>query len=295
VALLFLPFLRDRRSWLALALLGTAIPLVLLPGRIFTVYLYLPLTGAAIGLAVVFQKIPRTIYLPALALWLAWSYSSLRHFRRAELSEARVRSRYVTQLLASGDVIRGRTRFFTDGKPAALETWGIAGAVRQAGGAHGLEVARLELNAGWRERMPVEPFVLSWDDPKQRLVSAPLPPPAELLPALDLTQPAALPQLLEGFEPLHDEYRPILHKARIALAAAPGARQLELDWRVDEVTAPDVLIVWVNGERLADLHCYRPGVSKSSLPVRIGRGSPTVVDLGAAPGVRVSLRSIAVK
>jgi hypothetical protein len=139
--------------------------------------------------------------------------------------------------------------------------------------------------------VPADPLVLSWDDAAQRLTAAPMPPSGKLLPALDLSQPSALPQLLEGFEPLYDGYRPIRDKARVTLAVPSGVRRLELDWRVDEIAQPDALIVWMNGKQLGHWYCDRPGPYQSVLPVREERETSAIVELGA--GARVSLRSIA--
>jgi hypothetical protein len=114
-------FLRDRRIWIVLALLATAITILLLPGRLFTVYLYLPLTGAAIAMAILFTRWRAVLTFVTITVWLLWSYSLLRPYRRLEIEHAHERRAYVTSLLSHPQLLASSHYFLYDGKPAHMD------------------------------------------------------------------------------------------------------------------------------------------------------------------------------
>jgi hypothetical protein len=100
VAVLLLPFLtRDRRVRFGVAVFGILlVPMLLLPGRLYSAYLYVPLIGLAIAIAALTTG--RMVIAIALffAIWLPWNYANLRWNRRTELAAADVRRSYVTEL-----------------------------------------------------------------------------------------------------------------------------------------------------------------------------------------------------
>src|SRR5438105_7338759 len=82
--LLPLPFLvRDRRLWFgAAAMCLFLFPLLLLPGRLFAVYWYVPLIGAAILLASLAEGRYRWAVIVFLVLWIPWDFVHFRAERR---------------------------------------------------------------------------------------------------------------------------------------------------------------------------------------------------------------------
>src|SRR5713226_2247218 len=99
-AVLLLPFLaRDRRVRFGVAAFCILlIPMLLLPGRLYSVYLYVPLIGLAIALASLTTGRMVIAIAVFFAVWLPWNYVNLRWNRRAELDAADVRRIYVTEL-----------------------------------------------------------------------------------------------------------------------------------------------------------------------------------------------------
>ena len=130
-ALLLLPAIRrDRRLWLGVAATVLfLVPLVLLPGRLFSAYWYVPL----IGVAMAFSSLANARYgfLAAvfLAAWLPWNYLDLRDYRRQKLTEDADSRVYVSQLRASAALFQGIPVFLYHGLPASLPPWGVAGAL----------------------------------------------------------------------------------------------------------------------------------------------------------------------
>jgi hypothetical protein len=98
--ILLLPFLaRDRRVRFGIAVFCVLlIPMLLLPGRLYGVYLYVPLIGLAIALAALTVGRMVIVIVLFFAMWLPWNYVNLRWNRRAELTAADNRRLYVAEL-----------------------------------------------------------------------------------------------------------------------------------------------------------------------------------------------------
>ena len=81
-----LALVRDRRIWFGLvAMLLLMVPLLVLPGRLFEAYAYLPLACAAIAIgAAATHWNPAWVWI-ALAIWMPFNVRQLRHESRAAL------------------------------------------------------------------------------------------------------------------------------------------------------------------------------------------------------------------
>jgi hypothetical protein len=78
---------KDRRVWFGAVALGAfSLPLLFLPGRIFPAYTYLPLSGAAIELAVLASIVRPVATVAFFALWIPWNLVELRADRKATLT-----------------------------------------------------------------------------------------------------------------------------------------------------------------------------------------------------------------
>jgi hypothetical protein len=72
--------------------------MLLLPGRLYSVYLYVPLIGLAIALAALTAGRMVIVMAIFFAIWLPWNYANLRWNRHTELAAADVRRMYVAEL-----------------------------------------------------------------------------------------------------------------------------------------------------------------------------------------------------
>jgi hypothetical protein len=99
--ILALPVLvRNRKMWFGFASFCILLaPMLLLPGRLFSPYLYVPLMGVAICVAVLAQLHAKTALAILLALWIPWNYINLRWLRRAELARADIARVYVASVM----------------------------------------------------------------------------------------------------------------------------------------------------------------------------------------------------
>ncbi len=107
--------MRASRYWLYLRYTGTIggygacrgsrgpvlVPLVFLPGRLFSAYWYVPLIGAAIAIASLASGRYGFLAAVFLAVWLPWNYFTLTEYRTRTLAEDAECRAYVGQLQAA--------------------------------------------------------------------------------------------------------------------------------------------------------------------------------------------------
>jgi len=124
-----LAFLRDRRIWFGLAaMLLVMVPLIVLPGRLFEAYAYLPLACAAIAMAAAASHWNPAWAWIALAIWMPFNLRQWHDERRAKLAlDDQVFSFVDTvgKFAARNPDIR---TFVYDGIPPGFHAWGAAAA-----------------------------------------------------------------------------------------------------------------------------------------------------------------------
>jgi len=263
------------RLWFPLALLATLTPLLVLPTRLFSVYLYLPMLGVATVLGAVLARLPRAFYLPVLAAWFAFTYVHLRDYRRAEMKIASENRAYFTQVMAQKPT--SITTFLRDGDPLRFESWGVEASLRHAGFPRDLTTSTLDVSDHWQTPNTA---VLSWDRTTRQLLFSPYTP--TLQPFLKMTDQDAVWQLDRGFLPLDNGARPMRESAVVRLAKPPGARRFHLAWRSLPNTAPHEINVLLDNRWLGAFP-YQPNSSYStSWPIP---GTPTdTVTVELQPG-----------
>lgn len=111
-----LAFVRNRRMWFGIASFCILIvPMLLLPGRLFSAYMYVPLIGIAICVGVLAQWNPKPVLAILLALWIPWNYVNLRWMRKEELARADKARIYVATLVKAAQRYPGiRTYLYRD-------------------------------------------------------------------------------------------------------------------------------------------------------------------------------------
>ena len=101
-----------------------------LPGRLYPAYCYLPLTGAALAVAVIAGRYSWRFVLGGVLIWAAVSVVLVRRESRATLAADEENKRYVTALAKLATASPGLHDFVWDGSPSHFEPWGIHGAIR---------------------------------------------------------------------------------------------------------------------------------------------------------------------
>ena len=137
-ALFFLPYAlllaailtKDRRIYFGL--LATVIllfPMLVLPGRQFAAYWYVPLMGIGIAAAALALRAPRWALVSFFIVWFGLNYAVLREKRRGILAAADANRVYVA---AVADFARKNPDVQVvgyEGSPPEMHEWGIEGAV----------------------------------------------------------------------------------------------------------------------------------------------------------------------
>ncbi len=235
LALLLLPFyFPDRRIWFGLAMAGLILfPMLLLPGRLFSVYLYVPLAGLVIAWAAFLSRWHWAVPVLVVMFWLPWNYTQLRHYRRGALTVAADNRAYVQGIAQNRAKALGSQQFLFDGAPDELHRWGVEAALRLNYNPH-IQIKWI----GDKERFTGgEVALLTWD-PVARTVhvaAGSLDQPRASYVRMDPETPVW--QLKEGWYPREDNYRWIKPKATAWLHRPQGASVFEV-----VVNAPPVQI-----------------------------------------------------
>jgi hypothetical protein len=229
LALAGLPWVvRDRRVRFGLAcLMLFLVPLLILPGRMFGAYLYLPLAGLAVALAAVASRAPVWSVAAFFLLWLPWNYHHLRLERRAALTIAHENRAYVGELFRAAAALAETRTFVYDVPPAAMSKWGIEGALRyrfrQVVSAYFVgEPDLARITAGQ------DVALLSWDPAAQKILATHWRAGELPVSYIRMNRQTPVWQLVEGWRERDGFFRWTLPVARAVLARPAGARQFEI-------------------------------------------------------------------
>lgn len=247
--------LRDRRAWLGLcAALVFLIPLLALPGRTYSVYLYVPLIGAAVALASVLDRTKAWAALLFLAIWLPFTFVQMRVYRRAALTAADENRSYVSGL---ADFLRSSpqtTAFIEDGAPAAMHWWGVRGAILYLSKKRAIQLAAI--NDSEANALLAQPHlaVLSWDQVTRKLQITKREPDTPEESYISMRSGMPIWQFGDGWYQRENFYRWTKPEARATLRRPEGALKLEVSVNIGAIHIRDLpkvqLEVFLDGASL---------------------------------------------
>ena len=138
LALLALPiFVRDRRLYTGVILMvATIAPLLGLPGKLQSVYWYVPMIGLAIMVAAIASRTPSWAIALFFLIWLPLNYAGLREKRRAILTLGDESHWLVTSLQDFASHNPPLRAVVYDSLPPHMHRWGIEGAIHNVFGPH---------------------------------------------------------------------------------------------------------------------------------------------------------------
>lgn len=208
--LVAIPFLlRDRRTYFGLAffllLLG---PMLVLPGRLFSAYLYLPMAGLAVVAGAAAARLHPAWVAAFYLAWLPYNHASLRAQRRAALSLADENRRYVTKV---AEIVAANPRaeaYIYDGVPQALHVWGVEAAVKyfaRRGDLAFYSAESSDLEKNLREAGGA--VLLSWDPALRELTSVSRAPGEPDASYIVMSRSAPVWQFGEGWYSLTGHFR----------------------------------------------------------------------------------------
>ena len=230
-ALLALPFVRrDRRAWLGVAATVLfLVPLVFLPGRLFSAYWYVPLIGVAMALSSLADARYGFLAAVFLAAWLPWNYVDLRDYRREKLAEDADSRDYVAQLRATAPSFQGIPIFLYHGLPPAFPAWGTAGALRYLLPEVNVKVYPMEgRTAAQLIRQSPAIATLVWVQQSHKLGIAAHYPDSPDATYIMMNEVTPIWQLTNGWFGLEEGFRWAAPQATARLYRAPRATQFEV-------------------------------------------------------------------
>jgi hypothetical protein len=261
-------------------------PLWFLPGRLFSVYLYVPLIGLAIAVSALARPLRWRFILPLLAAWTVFHYAELRNARRKALTDGPENRAYVEAvaqfLRANPDI----WSFVYDNTPPALNPWGVEAAFKYHRDWTRLRLASLNSDAG--KRMLSEPSmaVVAWDGRRRKLLTSIRREGQPGESYLEMSASAPAWNFLEGWYSLENGFRWTQPVAAIVLHRPPSANRFSLTVNLGEAQfkaqgGVEVELL-IDGKSLGVREFRQPGWHEQSWPLP-----------PAPPGnVRVELRTL---
>lgn len=264
--LLILPLLlviRNRRFLFGAAgFCALLIPMLLLPGRLFSPYLYVPLFSLSIAAAALAARQTPAVIALFFAIWLPWNYVNLRRQRSAVLADVRDRRTFTTEMTA-----------FNRDHPAIL-TYVYGQAPVNAYGSRAVVRLAHPIGAPIRFTTLEDPdlpsvlqarslAVLSWDDLHHRLRTVVRTPQTADTSYLKMSEETPIWQLENGWYPLEGSFRWTAPEAVARLTRPENASQFELVVNVSpkylEKIPRNHVNVTLNGTTIGEHEFTEPG------------------------------------
>lgn len=225
LVILAIVFVRGRRLLFGLVMfVAMLVPMLLLPGRMYAAYLYVPMIGLSIAAACVAARQRLAILAVFFAIWIPWNYMNLRSMRRIWLQQADDRRLYVAALTGLASRQPEVTSFIYQEAP--LVEYGANAAARW------LHPGKPILMVSEQEPKPPELLqspklaILHWDESMHRL------DPMVRTPAIEsyIRVGADMPvwQLRDGWFPSDGRHRWTRPHATAELLRPAGAKTVEL-------------------------------------------------------------------
>jgi hypothetical protein len=281
-------FLRDKRAILGgLTFCALLFPMLVLPGRLFSAYLYVPLIGLAIGMSTIAANLNPAIVAAFFVLWLPWNYSILRKDRRVALSDARDRRAFVAQLTDFVH-LKADLHSFIGHPSMPVNTYGTAAVVKLARPpAEPLMYAQVDSPEMKAALQQPSLAILDWDWFKHQLKTAVHRPNLPDTPYISMNSLTPIWQLEQGWYEEDHLYRWTRETATARLNRPDNVHQFEL-----VVTAPEQLFTQVQESHVAvtlddkpvgEAVFSKPGVQTVRWDVPSGREGPAKVTFRVWP------------
>ena len=260
LASFLLIFVRDRRVWFGvIAFCSLLLPMLLLPGRLFSAYLYVPLIGLSIALAALAAKLDRRLVASFFLIWLPWNFVVLRRDRNMALSDVADRRAFVTGVSdfarQNPDVL---SYVYNPSGIESIQPYAARAAVKLA---HPPGASVRFFTPYTANVTPLA--VLSWDPKAHKLI--PLLRRSETPDAAYIKMGPQTPiwQLEQGWYEREGTFRWTKPYATARLAEPPGAREFELVVNVGPEYIAKVqrshVTVALNGNVIGEQDFTRPG------------------------------------
>ena len=286
LAILLLFFWKDRRVlfgvWAFCLLL---IPMLLLPGRLFSAYLYVPLIGLAIAFAALAESRSPAIVALFFAVWLPWNYANLRWDRKAALAKADSNRAYVSSLAKFSREVPAADTFIYNGGPISAS--GALGAIRVLYPGHAFRFGVMNDGDAGTALESRSLAILNWDATAQRLHPVVRTRDTPDVSYINMGSDTPVWQFDEGWYGAEGAFRWTKPAARARLARPVGATQFEMKVNVGpdyiERLKRSHIDVALNGTRIGEHDFTQSGWQTVSWQVPPGPAGPVAVSFLVSP------------
>ena len=282
---------RDRAVRFGLAAMALFfVPLLFLPGRLFSAYCYLPLAGLALAGGALAARYHPAFAAAFLALWLPWNMAELRARRRQALAIADENRAYMSSVaeFARNSPVMIESAVYS-GAPAAFHRWGVEAALRYFTRPD-LPVCEIAdpCPAEMLEARSMATF--SWDPNLRRLLIARRVPGEPEASYITMDRSTPIWQLTSGWYPLENRFRWTRGVARARLERPAGAREFEVVVNAGPMQLRDLgritLSVSLDGRSLGRREFVQPGHQTARWPLPEGKAGPVQVEFRSDPEYR---------
>ncbi len=125
------------RRWMVMGTLSAAlllVPLLFLPGRLYAVYLYVPLMFGSIAVGAALGRCTMRVLVALLLAYLGFGFRELQAFRKVELAQADSTREFVEAACVALKGSQNLSKATYEGGPVGLNVWGVEGALRLCSG-----------------------------------------------------------------------------------------------------------------------------------------------------------------
>jgi hypothetical protein len=277
-----------RRVWFGLAMTVLFfLPLLFLPGRIFSAYCYLPLAGVTLMLTGLFDSLHPAAIACFFLLWAPQEIHTLRAESRPELAkDAQIRE-WVAGVAGFTETHPQLDAAVYAGRITGFAPWGYAGAIHYLLKMPDLPIRYID-DPGAKELLGRERVALfTWNETAHRLAVHARGADASYI-QVDGSEPVW--QLEDGWYTLEGNYRWIAPSAAVRLRRPAGARRLVLRVNAGPGLLHDVGPVTVrlalNGVDLEPRTFRQPGWQTAEWPLDPAPAGPAQIAIRTTPPYR---------
>lgn len=163
--------LRNRRIWLGLAMISLYfVPLLCLPGRLFSAYCYLPFTGLAVAIAGLAEMVKPPVIALFFLAWLPLDVYQLGIQRDATLRQDRDIREWIDTVGRFTKTAPPATQFAYDGLPGGFYPFGAEATLRYFLVSLDVPLAPVNSPEAAKFGQSGRVAVLRWDAPSHRLL-----------------------------------------------------------------------------------------------------------------------------
>jgi hypothetical protein len=282
---------RNRRTWFGLALMVLfLVPLLFLPGRVFSAYCYLPFTGLALALAGFAEARNPWAVAAFFLLWLPLDYTALRNQRRATLARDDAVRVWMTTLAKYAATQPRTEAFVCSGAPEGFARWGVSGAIRYLFPTANPEIYSIEESAASEVFHRSTVALLTWQGNPARLDIVSHTPGARDVAYLEMNGSTPVWQLDRGWYPLEGNYRWIAPSASAHLWQPGDARRFTLRVNVGpellEKAGPVTILLSLGEQTLEPRRFTQKGWQQTVWDLTPGPPGPVTIRIQVSPGYR---------